>query len=251
MIDVTFDFTTDSPGYWDDFWNRNEGLGAGGSDPDVVSPMLREYHRLLWSRELPNGEVMNLKSGSGSNYLVWNGFRFGSDSIIVSFRYRKYKQIIDQVAERVTDYKVYYEDFLRKSYTIGGSIIFPKHQSSMNQNRGTNPFISDRWDLSLECIRRYYNGEKSPLYETILADKVFYDLFVDFKGYVDFSFLQDCVSGDYSKVNIWCGNADFSEYGLPKTVDEYFIFIDKEMEFLEKRNQRIKDYCITKFEKTQ
>ena len=54
MIDVTFDFTTDSPGYWYDFWNRNGGMGAGGSDPDNSSPMLREYHRLLWSKELPN-----------------------------------------------------------------------------------------------------------------------------------------------------------------------------------------------------
>ena len=136
-----------------------------------------------------------------------------------------------------------YENFLRQAYTIGGSIIFPKHQSSKNQNRGTNQIISDRWDLTLECIRRYYNGEKSPLYETILADKAFYDLFIDFKGYVDFFFLQDCVSEDYSKVFIWCGNAEFTECALPKTIDEYMGFINKEMEFLGKRNQRIQDYC--------
>ena len=35
-------------------------------------------------------------------------------------------------------------------------IIFPKLRGSMNQDRGTNPMISDRWDLSLECIKRYY-----------------------------------------------------------------------------------------------
>ena len=75
-------------------------------------------------------------------------------------------------------------------------MIFPKHPSSMNQNKGTNRKISDRWDLTLECIRRYYNGEESPLYKTINRDKEFYDLFVDFKGYVDFFFLQDCVSED-------------------------------------------------------
>ncbi len=38
IIDTTFDFTTDSPGYWDDFWKRNDGLGYGGSDPDSVIP---------------------------------------------------------------------------------------------------------------------------------------------------------------------------------------------------------------------
>ena len=34
MIDVGFDFTSDSPGYWDRFWENNDGLGGGGSDPD-------------------------------------------------------------------------------------------------------------------------------------------------------------------------------------------------------------------------
>ena len=36
MIDVNYDFTTDSRGYWDGFWTRNDGLGYGGSDPDSV-----------------------------------------------------------------------------------------------------------------------------------------------------------------------------------------------------------------------
>ena len=30
-IDVDFDFTMDSPGYWDRFWENNNGLGAGGA----------------------------------------------------------------------------------------------------------------------------------------------------------------------------------------------------------------------------
>lgn len=142
---------------------------------------------------------------------------------------QKYYDILNQVMEHLEDYKNYYEDFLRKSYTIGGSIIFPKHQSSMNQNRGTNGFICDRWDLTLECIRRYYSGETSPLHETILADKAFYELFVDFKGYVDFFYLQDCVTEDYSHVQIWCGDTRFIETGLPKTVDARFeMFISSD-----------------------
>ena len=69
----------------------------------------------------------------------------------------------------------------------------------------------------------------------IESDKAFYDLFVDFKGYVDFFFMQDCVSEDYSSVDIWMGDASFKENGLPKTVEDYFKF---------KRNQRIQEYCI-------
>ncbi len=70
-IDVSFDFTTDSPGYWDGFWDRKDGLGVGGSDPDSASPTLQGYHQKLWSKELPCGEKMELKCGSGPNYLIF------------------------------------------------------------------------------------------------------------------------------------------------------------------------------------
>lgn len=245
MIDITFDFTTDSYRYWDGFWERNDGLGAGNSDPDSTSPALQKYHQILWSRTLPNGDMMDLKAGSGHNYLAWKNFRFGSDSIIVSLRYKKYRHIIDQVMRLVPDYKAYYEEFIRRAYTIGGAIIFPKHRGSMNQNRGTSRLISDRWDLTMECIRRYYAGEDNPLSETLERDRDFFDLFVDFKGYTELFFLQDCVSEDYSEVDVWCGNNDFNEDGLPETVKDYFDFIEKEREFLRKRNERIAKFCST------
>ena len=53
VIDTSFDFTTDSPHYWDYFWDNKDGLGAGGSDPDSVSRTLKLYHKTLWSKELP------------------------------------------------------------------------------------------------------------------------------------------------------------------------------------------------------
>ena len=71
MIDINFDFTTDSPGYWEGFWDRNDGLGYGGSDPDNASLTLQRYHKLLWSKALPNGEIMDLEMGSGPYYLTW------------------------------------------------------------------------------------------------------------------------------------------------------------------------------------
>ena len=247
MIDVGFDFTTDAGDYWDKFWERNEGLGLGGADPDIESPTLRGYHQLLWSKKLPNGQKMELKQGKWADYdyLEWNGFRFASDAIIVGFRYQKYKYMMEKKKKKVGDYKSYFEKLIRKSYTIGGTIIFPKHPNSMNQNKGISRIISDRWDLTMECIRRYYNNEESPLSKSIIRDKEFFDLFVDFKGYTDFFLLQDCVSADYSKVDLWCGDTYFEENGLPKTLDEYFTFIKKEFEFLDKRNKRIQDYCTT------
>lgn len=57
-IDITFDFTNDTPNYWETFKN-----GSSEVDPDVWSPKMREYQLLLYSRELPNGEFFDLKIG--------------------------------------------------------------------------------------------------------------------------------------------------------------------------------------------
>ena len=85
MIDVNFDFTSDSPHYWDNFWTNNGGLGGGNCDPDSASKTMQKYHQELWSKQLPNGERMELKCAD-NGALEWGGFRFGSDSIIASFR---------------------------------------------------------------------------------------------------------------------------------------------------------------------
>lgn len=244
MIDICFDFTSDSPHYWDNYWDNNYGLGGGNCDPDAASLTLRKYHKILWSKKLPNGEFMNLQFGEGSKYLVWNDHVFSSDSIMASFRYRKNKRLIENVMKSLPDYHSFFEDYVHKSYTIGGMIIFPRHKGSINQNRGTNKRISDRWDLTLECIRRFYMEEWSPLKTTLQQDKDYFELFIDFKGYVDYFFLQDCVTDDYSAVNIWLGKGDFNEDPLPKTVEEYLSFIDKEMHFLECRNKRINEYVL-------
>ena len=54
-------------------------------------------------------------------------------------------------------------------------------------------------------------------------DSWFYDKFIDFQGYVDFFFLQDCVTPDYSEVVSWLGDMDFDTPALPRDVDEYRI----------------------------
>ena len=70
MIDITFDFRSDSR----------------GKDPDGYSPTLNAYHRALWSKELPNGEIMDLHSGKPPFTLYWKDFCFSSDTIIVEMR---------------------------------------------------------------------------------------------------------------------------------------------------------------------
>ena len=200
MIDTTFDFRSDSK----------------GKDPDAYSPTLNAYCRALWSKELPNGEVIELQSGRAPYAFKWKDFWFSSDTIIVEMTHLKNKKIIDQVREQYIDFDAWCEH-LR---------------------------IADRLDLTLEFIRRHYAGEESPLSKVIEGDKAFYDLFVDFKGYVDFFLMQDCVSEDYSYVDIWMGDASFEKNGLPETVEDYFKFLVREHIFLDKRNARIQEYCI-------
>ena len=236
-IDVNCDFTNDTPQYWNKYWN--DEMGGSFVDPDSKSAKLKYYHSVIWSKTLPNGQKMELKTGSGSKYLTWNNYVFASDSIIASFRYEKYRYMIKRVIDSLADYKSFMEYYTRKSYTIGGSIIFPKMVGSINQKRGWNPFIRDRFDLTLECIRRYYLGEKSPMYETLVKNKNFFDLFINFKGYVDYFYLQDLVSEDYSNVKFWIETNVFEMNPFPKSVEEYLLWISNQLKFVEKRNKRI------------
>ena len=240
MID--FDFTTDTSNYWDNYWDDDPILGGFSNDPDSCSATMKKYQKILWSKTLPNGQIFNLQYGKNSDYLIWKEFRFGSDSIITSFRYKNYRYMIKEVSENVNDWHSFIENYVKKAYSVGGEIIFPKYMGGINQSRGCNPLIKDRFDLTLECIRRYYKNEYSPLYNCLLKNKGFFDLFVDFKGYVDFFFLQDLVSNDYEKVIYWNDINAFNETPLPKNIKDYLIYIENELSFVEKRNQRIKQY---------
>ena len=248
-ISTSFSFTEDTPHYWEGFWEMNPLRGGGAADPDAKSPTLKEYHRLLWSKELPNGDYFALEDGRSWSYLKTSGETkaddraFGSDSIIVSLRQRLSDQFLIELKNSKPDYHRWLETFVHDTYTIGGMILFPQIRWSMNQARGCSRKICDRWDLTMECIRRYYvDGlqKDNPLYSSLSKDRnrEFFDAFVDFKGYVDFFFLQDCVTPDYSRVKLWLS----SNNPLPQTVEEYWHFIHAQLDFLEKRNRRINDY---------
>ena len=217
-------------------------IDSKGKDPDAASETLKSYHQFLWSKPLPNGQIMELETGKGF-YLRWNDMYFGSDSIIVSFMHAGYKhrQII---VDGIPNFEEYREDYLKKAYTIAGSIIFLQVRWSMNQARGCSRKISDRWDLTLECIRRFYAGETSPLDTALQRSKRFFDLFIDFKGYVDFFLLQDCVDENYN-VNLWLDTPLWITDPMPEGIESYKAWIDNEIVFIEKRGKRIAEYYNT------
>lgn len=236
-LNTAFDFTTDSKGYWDGMWENDPELGVSKVDPDAKSDTLRYYQYLLYRRELPNGEFFDLQYHTKPN-LVWNGKKFSSDSIIVSFRYRRYP-VIEEISSR-PDFRESTERYLREAYTIGGEMLFPV-DPSINTARGfNNSSVSDRFDLTIYCIQMYYEGTESlndygldRLLDAVRKNGDFFDRFLDFKGYVDFFLLQDAVDENYETIL-------YLDYiGRPRSVEDYDSFLEKELEFLRKRNKRI------------
>ena len=134
--------------------------------------------------------------------------------------------------------------FVSLCSTIGGYIIFPSerinNQMTINGARGVNKKIRDRFDLTLECIRRYYNKENSPLNETFKRYKKFFDLFDSFQGYVDFFLLQDLVANDYSSIKYFIPFETFENYPLPNDIEEYKQYKYNLSNFVLARSQRMK-----------
>ena len=118
---------------------------------------------------------------------------------LVSKNYKVFENIIKLIPKNEI------ESFFNLGCTIGGYIIFPSNRvddkMTINGSRGINSKIKDRFDLTLECIKRFYLNEISPLTETLNRYRSFFELFNNFEGYVDFFLLQDLVKEKYSKIS--------------------------------------------------
>ena len=132
-----------------------------------------------------------------------------------------------------------------RGYTIGSALLFPKTappgRMTINKARGMHPRIADRFDLTLECIRRHYRGEDSPLAGTLSEHAGFFALFEDFFGYVDFWLLQDLVQD--GEVRFWLPFDDFQGRAVPQDVESYLVYSRGREDFITARNARIDDYA--------
>jgi hypothetical protein len=227
-IDTTFDFRSDTP---------------PGKDPDKFSPTLRRYHKQLWSKPLPSGAVFELADTMPRVYLHHHSqqgeFWLSSDAVIPSFvKERRISHILDELpVEEV-------EAFRTAGYTIGGMMIFPGNQidrkMTINSQRGCHPRIKDRFDLTVECIRLYYLGETSPLFETLDRYTDFFSLFGDFQGYVEFFLLQDLVTEGSAAVKFFTPFSGFVPWPVPASADEYKVYMRNAQDFIDARNRRIR-----------
>lgn len=203
-IDIGFDFRKDSK----------------CGDPDTDSQKLYDAHRLL----LTNNLCMNLSS----------------DRMCPHFD-KKYSSKFNGWLQ---DNEI--EELKHKVRTIGGHLIFPAHKKNgftINQARGINRIICDRFDLTLECIRRLYLNENSPLLKTLENYKDFFDLFIDFNGYIEFFLLQDFIN-DKKQIKFSLPFDNFNRLPLPQSIDEYRQYKNHVINLIDKRNSRIQKSII-------
>jgi hypothetical protein len=223
-IDITYDFRRDTP---------------EGKDPDSYSRTLRRYHKQLWSKPLPSGESFQLSDNTPGHYLYHKSdlgeFSLSSDAVIPTFKWNSQIQAMISKSDL--------EDFDTRTYTIGGMMVFPRNRIdgkwTINQARGCIHNIRDRFDLTLECIRRHYNNETSPLSDVLARYRAYFELFSDFRGYVEFFFLHDLVFDDFKTVKISQPYNDFDGSPIPNSINEYRIYESEALNFVNRRNQRI------------
>jgi hypothetical protein len=196
----------------------------------------------LWSKPLPNGKAFELSDNKNGFYLYHNSelgeFFLGSDSITHSYKNHKRKNwLTKQIPSEV-------EELFDTGSTIGAYTVFPNNRiegsQTINQSRGVNNLIDDRFDLTLECIRLFYLGQTSPLYETLLRYKNFFDLFDNFFGYVQFFLLEDLIDED--GIRFYLPFDDFKTQPTFSDIDEYLLYKMGVMNFIKARNKRIEDY---------
>jgi hypothetical protein len=232
-VDITYDFSED--------YLKN-------IDPDHDNKILRNWHKILWEKNLPKKNItfelvekdygLYHNSELGEYYLT-------SDSIVHTYsRQKSITEIINQFPKEEID------NFFHVACRIGGYILFPGNRigkaQTINGARGFNTKITDRFDLTLECIRLYYNGDINsqinPLGEAINRYNDFFKLFTDFKGYCDFFLLQDLTLDNYSRINFFLPFDGFNIKPRPSSVEEYRIYKEKGINFVNNRNKKINDY---------
>ena len=199
---------------------------------------------MLWSKPLPNGKILELRVDKKGAYLYHQSelgeFFLGSDAITHSYKnHQRKKWLTEQIPKEVND-------LFDTGSTIGAYIIFPNNRidrkHTINQARGVNSFIDDRFDLTLECIRRFYIGEISPLYNTLSRYADFFRLFTDFSGYIHFFLLDDLMNLD-GTIKFYLPFDGFKTRPSFLDVNQYLLYKERVIAFIKARNKQIENFA--------
>jgi hypothetical protein len=189
---------------------------------------------MLWSKSLPNGQSFELDNKKSGAYLYhkseFGEFNLGSDAITHSYRNQTRKQwLIKQIPNEANE-------LFDIGSTIGAYTLFPKNKIdnkfTINQARGINSLIDDRFDLTLECIRLFYSGKQNPLNDTFLR-------------YKDFFLLNDLVD-ENENIKFYLPFDNFKTRPTFADIEEYLTYKKRVMDFINARNKRIDTYANQK-----
>jgi len=253
MIDVTFKFKTEC---------------QKGQDPDRWSTTLAKYHQFLWSKRLDSGEELKLELQKDNSFHVRHGrylFVLTSDCMNNSYTHtklwEKLSRLLQQDGENPTDMQASFDTY---GESIGNYIVFPKkiyengiwlnrrpegkkRGQTINQYRGVNCHIGDRFDITLECIRRFYEDRsqeainQNPLGWVLKNFEEYFDLFGSFDGFVRFFLLEDFLEAGSVKQFI-AFDENFKRAGKPQKAKEYKQYANACQEVNRLRAERIQRY---------
>lgn len=229
-------------------------------DPDGFSSQLRASHQLLWSKPLPSGQLLELSALLWTDYLRVTsppgGWTLGSDLIatIHANAMPSHSQALEEFADRHVCHLC----------TIGGYIVFPNNLAqqmptqtnpaarrwSINQARGMERRISDRFDLTLEAIRLLFEGTAdlavNPIGDVLEAYRWWFDLFGHgadgFLAYADFFFLTPMLD-THGRVKPFEPLTLSFEDALPSNDEAaYRGYIAAQRDFVSQRNSLISEW---------
>lgn len=227
-----------------------------GRDPDRWSQRLYDWQHLLWSRNVPGLKPLDLELVWSAGYtmrltVAGRSFRLASDGLMQTWSTPGWqRRFAPDLSEEIEADR---SDFYRIASTIGGYILWPLNRpgqngQSINQTRGRTRQIDDRFDLTLECIRRVYDepDADNPLRECLVRYSDFFELFGDFETYVRIWLLDDQLTPDGGVRSFMTGERidEFRAAGVAQTVEEYARFREGSIRFVRTRNQRIRQLAL-------
>lgn len=237
--------------------SESPGLGR---DPDKYSVALRESHQVLWSKPLRDAPLLQLSAEDWSGYLkvvsLPGRWTVGSDNFATTHANAlpAFSRALDGFAN----------GHLCEFCSIGGYIVFPNglaqqvstsvnpavRRWSVNQARGMERRISDRFDLTLEAIRIFFAGvvhrTENPIGDVLEAYRWWFDLFGEgadgFLAYADFFFLTPMLDSE-GRVKPFEPLTLAFEDALPRNdATAYLSYIAAQRSFVSKRNEFISQW---------
>lgn len=237
------------------------------NDPDSHSRNLQQWHQRLWDRRLADGAGLQLTSPRRGVLLTDSGIALTSDAAVPAWEHWAQVQALkpetDELVRARGRGSIHQLGW--RLYDMGCFLLFPGlqigRQHTINQARGWTLAIADRLDLTLECIRRYYDqlpdasapelpaGYEltNPLGPVLHRYRTFFDLFGSFDNYVTFWMLEDLVTDEpggpqvrFLMPRYESGPYDFQrESGLPRTARAYSEYLFAADDFVHARNRRL------------